>query len=113
MAEPYVGEIRWLAGDQVPATGWKLCDGQSLSGATDSGLFEAIGHSYGGQGDAFSLPDLRGRVPVQVGAGRALGRAGGQERVALTAAQMPAHTHVLGANSGDGDRADPAGSVWA
>ncbi len=60
-------------------------------------LFSLLGTIYGGDGQTtFALPDLRGRVPIHAGAGpglsdRRLGERSGQERVTLTAAQVPVH----------------------
>jgi len=116
MAEPFVGEIRWLAGEvnaDAPPAGWVPCDGRLLDSELDFLLHGLIQNRYGGQLPQFAVPDLRGRVPLHRGGARPLAEPGGQERVALTVAQLPAHTHALGANSGDGDRADPAGHVWA
>lgn len=116
MAEPFVGEIRWLAYEvnaDAPPAGWVPCDGRVLDSDLDSPLYSLIQNSYGGQFPQFAVPDLRGRVPLHRGGNRTLAQPGGQERVALTVAQLPAHNHLLGANSGEGDRGDPAGNVWA
>jgi microcystin-dependent protein len=63
-------------------------------------LFDLIGTTYGGDGQqTFALPDLRGRAPVHQGtlSGEAfqLGARVGVEAVAVTDAQLPAHTHQL------------------
>jgi microcystin-dependent protein len=93
MAQPYVGEIRMFAGTFAPA-GWMDCDGQLLPISGNETLFQLIGTTYGGDGQStFALPDLRGRVPVHVGAGIVLGEQAGVESVTLTAQQIPAHTH--------------------
>ena len=93
MALPYVGEIRMFAGNFAPA-GWMDCDGQLLPISGNETLFQLIGTTYGGDGQStFALPDLRGRVPVHVGAGIVLGEQAGVESVTLTAQQIPAHTH--------------------
>jgi microcystin-dependent protein len=78
-------------------------------------LYSLLGTYYGGDGKAtFALPDLRGRVPVPVGAGKyALGQKAGQEKIALIAAETPAHTHPISASEA-GSRsgvASPAGAV--
>ncbi len=110
MADPYIGEIRMFAGNFAP-NGWMFCNGAVLSIAEYDTLYNLIGTTYGGDGQAtFALPDLRGRLPVASGTAAGgvnfvLGQAGGVENVALSAAQMPAHTHVLAASS---DRATPA-----
>jgi microcystin-dependent protein len=60
-----------------------------------------IGTTYGGDGESsFALPDMRGRVPVHMGNGHDLAELGGTESVTLTGAQLPMHTHLLGASAG-------------
>ncbi|HEY9028032.1 MAG TPA: tail fiber protein [Burkholderiaceae bacterium] len=99
MSEPYVGEIRLFAGNFAPL-GWAFCDGQLLSIAQNTVLFALIGTTYGGDGQStYALPDLRGRVPVHQGKGYVAGESGGQETVALAAAQMPAHRHAMNAST--------------
>jgi microcystin-dependent protein len=58
-------------------------------------LFAAIGYNYGGSGGSFNLPNLQNRVPVGRGTGTFanLNASGGAETVALTTANMAAHTH--------------------
>src|SRR6218665_849460 len=50
----------------TPPEGWLLCHGQTLPRTTYPTLFAAIGTTYGpGDGTTtFTLPNLRGRVPV-------------------------------------------------
>jgi len=96
------GTLLPYAGTTAPA-GWMLCAGQSLLVADYTHLWDAIGYTYGGSGADFSLPDLRGRMPMgkddmggasanRVAATQAdnLGQGSGQERTADT----PAHTHT-------------------
>jgi microcystin-dependent protein len=112
MANPYLGEIRMFAGAYAPA-GWALCDGQMLAIDGNEMLFQMLGTTYGGDGKtSFALPDLRGRLPVHAGPGFALGHSGGVETVALTAGQIPAHTHVLQAST-TGKVSSPAGNLPA
>jgi len=107
----YVGEIRMFAGNFAPA-GWEFCQGQVVSIAENDVLFNLIGTTFGGDGqDTFALPDLRGRVPLHSGTGpglslRILAEQGGVEQVALTANQMPVHTHSVLASR------DPASSSY-
>ena len=92
--EPFVGEIKMFAGNFAPL-GWATCDGQLLSIAENSTLFQLLGTTYGGDGKiTFGLPDLRGRVPVHIGSNRPMGEAGGTETVSLTAVNLPQHGHV-------------------
>ena len=46
--------------DTIP-DGWKLCNGRSLSKNKFKELYGAIGKAWGGSGNKFNLPDLRGR----------------------------------------------------
>ncbi len=95
----FIGEIRMFAGNFAP-TGWMFCDGALIPIAEYDTLFSLIGTTYGGDGETtFALPDYRGRVPLHVGHGHQLGELGGSETVALTAAQLPAHTHLLSAST--------------
>lgn len=118
MSEPFIGEIRMFAGNFAPR-GWAFCNGQLLSIAQNSALFSILGTTYGGNGQTtFALPNLQGRVPMHWGAGpgltpRTLGETSGTEHVTLLASQMPAHTHALAANSGQGDTFSPEGAVSA
>jgi len=113
VSSPYLGEIRLFAGNFAP-TGWALCQGQTLQISGNDALFALIGTTYGGDGqNTFNLPDLRGRVPVHVGTGYALGQSGGEETVTLTAAQLPSHGHAPQAASNSAASPDPGGNVWA
>ena len=118
MSTPYVGEIRLFAGNFSPV-GWMFCQGQQLSIADNDVLFQLIGTTYGGDGQTtFSLPDLRGRVPMHQGQGpgtspRTIGELGGTETVTLLAAQMPVHTHALHAGTAAASGSTPGGALLA
>jgi len=115
---PFLGEIR-LFGSATAPTGWALCDGQLLSVASNTPLFNVLGNRFGGDGvSTFALPDLRGRVPLAPGQGtglsnRALGEQGGAETVTLALAEMASHTHTLRAGTANGSSDAPAGNVPA
>ena len=67
MAQPYVGEIRMFAGNFAPA-GWMFCEGQLLPISENETLFQLIGTTYGGDGQAtFTMPDLQGNVAMHTG----------------------------------------------
>ena len=118
MSDPFVGEIRMFAGNFAPQ-GWALCDGQLLAISQNDVLFSLVGTTYGGDGqNTFGLPDLRGRIPLHMGQGpglssRTIGQNGGSETVTLTPAQLPAHGHVLNADSGAANSTDPLGRLPA
>jgi len=104
MSDPFVAEIRLFAGNFAPK-GWAVCDGQLLPIAQNTALFSLLGTTYGGNGTSnFALPDFRDRVPMHAGQGpglsaHVLGEAGGAATVTLATAQLPAHSHTLGASS--------------
>ena len=113
MSSPYIGEIRMFAGNFAPV-GWAFCNGALMPISENDALFNLIGTTYGGDGQStFALPNLQSRVPVHVGPGFALGQSGGAETVTLTASQIPSHSHVPQADSGNGAQASPSGNVWA
>ncbi len=102
------GTIVAFGGGTAPA-GWLLCDGGSYSttGAYES-LFAALGHTWGGSGDTFRVPDFRGRALVGAGPGantntdsssaqlvpRAAGTRVGEEKHTLTLPEIPPHNHT-------------------
>lgn len=117
--EAYIGQIILFAGNYAPE-GWLLCNGQTLAVADYQPLFVLIGTAYGGDGmTTFKLPDLRGRVPIGLGAAtahssaRVLGQVVGEEAVTLTAAQMPVHTHALEATTAAATTNVPTGNLLA
>ncbi|MDF7801039.1 tail fiber protein [Pontiellaceae bacterium B1224] len=118
MAEPFIGEIRMFGGNFAPRN-WAFCNGQLLSIASHDALFSLLGTTYGGDGrTTFGLPDLRGRVPLHVGSGPGLtprpwGQKSGSEQVALSANELPAHTHTLPAYEGFAEQKSPEGHVPA
>ena len=113
MAEPFLGEIRMFAGNFAPR-GWALCNGQLVSIAQNTALFSILGTTYGGNGETtFALPDLQGRVPMHVGAGFVEGESGGEQAHTLLTAEIPVHTHLANGSTSKGNKASPAGNVWA
>src|SRR3954468_9274999 len=95
MAEPFLGELR-LMSFNFPPKAWALCNGQFLPINQNQALFSLLGTMYGGNGQTtFALPDLRGRVPIHVGAFHSLGEVGGQEAHTLTQQELPTHLHLM------------------
>jgi microcystin-dependent protein len=102
-----------FAGNFAPA-GWMFCEGQLLPISEYETLFNLIGTTYGGDGQAtFGLPDLRGRLPLHFGNGFTLAETGGVEEVTLTTSQIPSHSHPALCNTGTGDQGSPGGNLWA
>jgi microcystin-dependent protein len=117
---PYIGEIALFAFNFAPQ-GWALCQGQVLAIAQNTALFSILGTTYGGDGKStFSLPDLRGRVPLHTGVNsgpglspRFLGEVNGAEVSTLSISEIPAHTHAPRCVDAVGDDYGPGGVVWA
>ncbi|MBP7336174.1 phage tail protein [Niveispirillum sp.] len=116
----FVGEIRLFAGNYAPE-GWVLADGRALSIQQFPALYALLGTLYGGDGrTSFNVPDLRSRLPLGTGKTTSnsahtyiLAEKGGVESVALTEANLPAHTHALQATRDDADQVSPAGHYLA
>lgn len=118
MSEAYLGEIRLFAGDYAPQD-WHLCDGSLLQINQYQALYSLLGTTYGGDGvQSFALPDLRGRMIVGQGTSTAgimynRGQKAGAETVALTEANLPAHSHMVSASSDAATSNSPNNAVWA
>lgn len=85
-----VGAILYYPVSTIPL-GWLECNGATISRITYSLLFDKIGYTYGGSGNFFRLPDLRGEFirgwdnGRGIDAGRALG--------SLQADEFRSHQH--------------------
>lgn len=113
MAEPFLSEIRLMSFVFAPR-GWALCNGQLLPINQNQGLFSLLGTTFGGDGRVnFALPDLRGRTPIHVGSGHALGERGGEQAHSLSIAELPAHTHVFYGSGNNATTPTPGGNVLA
>ncbi|WP_353471029.1 phage tail protein [Sphingomonas faeni] len=79
----------------------RLCvlRGKVMSTSQYSVLFSLLGIEFGGNGvNTFALPDLRGRVPINMGEGPglplyAIATRGGSPSSTISPTQMPRHTH--------------------
>ena len=80
------GSIMMYGGATAPS-GWLLCDGAQFLQSQYPALFTALGRN--------TTPDMRGRVPVGAGPNYSLNQTGGSASVALTADNLPSHTHPL------------------
>ena len=110
-SEPFIGEVMAVSFSFAPR-GWALCNGQLLPINQNQALFSLLGTTYGGNGQTtFALPDLRGRIPMHVGAGFALGQTSGAAFHTLTVAEMPAHAHAP--PSAAAATTNPAGAAFA
>ncbi len=85
------------------------CTGVAVSRTTYAALFQEIGTRYGaGDGSTtFNLPNAQGRSLIGAGSGSGLSFRDitavnvGAERVTLTEAQLPAHSHTFRVNGND------------
>ncbi|MCX7557400.1 tail fiber protein [Xanthomonadaceae bacterium JHOS43] len=112
MAEPFLSEIRLMSFAFAPK-GWAFCNGQLLPINQNQALFSLLGTTFGGDGRVnFALPDLRGRVPLHVGAGHTLGERGGEQTHTLSIAELPTHTHPVNVSTAaTGGNASPNNRV--
>lgn len=108
------GDIK-ATGRATAPEGWLICDGTTVSRTAYAFLWNALRNGgasspYGdGNGTTtFTLPDLRGRVPVgedatglriATAAGRDRGESGGAEKHTLVEAEIPAHFHSMATRS--------------
>ena len=112
MAEPFLSEIRLMSFVFAPQ-GWALCNGQLLPINQNQALFSLLGTTFGGNGTTnFALPDLRGRVPIHVGAGHTLGERGGEQAHTLSINELPTHTHIVNATNNPADSNIPANNTF-
>ncbi len=104
MSDAFIGEIRLFTGNYAPEN-WHICDGSLLNINQYSTLYAVIGTVYGGNGTTtFGIPQLQGVVPIHQGQGvglspRSMGQTGGATAVALSTANLPAHSHTFSATT--------------
>jgi microcystin-dependent protein len=110
-----IGDVK-LSALQADHERWLLCDGRLVKRSDFPELFAAIGHSFGGWGSRFRLPDGRARVPaaasgplLDISGGRVMGEAVGSETHVLTLEELTPHTHTINA-SATGVTTNEAGS---
>ena len=117
MSEPFLAEVRIMGFNFAPR-GWAFCDGQIMPINQNQSLYSLLGTTYGGDGKtSFALPDLRGRVPMHVGASNGTfhpeGQKSGEETHTLSGAEMPQHDHVLQVTDNTATYPNVAGHVPA
>lgn len=118
MSEPYLSAIKIFAFNFAPR-GWADCSGQLLAISQNSALFSLLGTQYGGDGrTTFGLPDLRGRTGIHFGQGPGLpnyqqGAKSGEESHTLSAAEIPAHNHIMVASGNTADLPGASGNLLA
>jgi len=90
------GSIMIWPGTTAP-DGWFICDGSAISTTTFATLYAVIGTLYGSGTGTFSLPNLKGRIPVGLDASQSeftpMAKTGGAKTHQLSTAEMPSHSH--------------------
>jgi microcystin-dependent protein len=108
---PFLSEVK-IVPFNFPPKGWAFCNGQQLPINQNQALFSLVGTMYGGNGQTtFALPDLRGRVPIHLGAGFLQGQAGGEAAHTLTISEMPQHFHLFQGTTNDANQPAPTGNL--
>lgn len=113
--DEYIGIIKPFVGDFAP-NDWLLCNGSLAPIQSYQMLYSIIGLRYGGDGrTTFGLPDLQGRIPMNMGMGsqltpRHLADKGGAETVTITPSTFAAHTHVFNGLNGPRETTNPGGN---
>lgn len=92
-----LGEVKWMGVPTAPS-GWLECNGQGVTVGANADLHNALvaagnPHGVDGSGNP-KVPDLQDYAPVGVSGTHALGAKFGEATHALTATEMPSHTHT-------------------
>jgi microcystin-dependent protein len=92
------GEIKMWCTASAP-TGYLMCNGQTVSRSTYSGLFAVIGTTFGaGDGSTtFTLPNYTNRMPVGAGSAYALAATGGSADAIVVS-----HSHTYSGTTSTG-----------
>lgn len=115
------GTIVMFAGVTAPE-GWIICNGAQLLKADYPALFRAVGATWGETATTFTLPDLRGRLPIGSGFGvndntdtrsgataklrlHPFGTTVGNDTHQLNVTEIPPHRHGYNDKSGSGSTA--------
>ncbi len=120
MSSPFVAEIRIFPFNFAPR-GWAFCNGQLLPISQNTALFSLLGTQYGGDGQSnFALPNLQGSVPMHTTqySGSSpfgdfpIGDQEGEQNHTLLTTEMPAHAHVVNADTGIANSPSASGNVY-
>ncbi|MEZ9823009.1 phage tail protein [Shewanella sp. 10N.286.45.A1] len=115
---PFTGDIIMFAGI-FAIRNFGLCNGQLLAINSNVQLYALIGTTYGGDGiSSFTLPEMRGRIPVHRNDGSGIGGLsysqgykGGSSTVTLSEANLPVHNHDFQVSTQDENSSSPNGQV--
>lgn len=102
-----IGSIIYYPAATIPF-GWMECDGRTLNKNIYTNLFNIIGYTYGGSGNNFNIPDLRGEFIRGWDNGRGVdkNRALGSSQVGTT------HLHIMGPGNAGAINAAWSDSLW-
>lgn len=89
-----VGMMLPFGGSTAP-DGYLMCDGDSYTTDDYPELFAVIGHTFGGTGDDFNVPNMLNRTVVGSGDDFTRGGTGGEQTHTLLESEMPAHSHSI------------------
>ena len=64
-----IGAVMMWSADTLPSTKWAVCDGGDEQKNSRVVLFQRIGYKYGGSGELFKRPDMRGLFVRGAGTG--------------------------------------------
>ena len=113
MSEPFLGEVRMTSWG-FAATGWALCNGQTMQISQNQALFSLLGTMYGGDGiTTFNLPDLRSRLPIHRSPQNTQGTGAGEETHTLMSSEISMHTHSVYGSTNAADQGSPQDAFWA
>lgn len=91
-----IGSIQMWPSDELPL-GYMWCDGSSLKQTEYAALFAVLGTIYGGSGNTFKLPNLKGMFVAgkdsSVTDYNELAKTGGANKVILGMREIPRHNH--------------------
>ncbi|KQB42577.1 tail fiber protein [Flavobacterium aquidurense] len=96
----------------IEAFGWMVCDGSALNASQYPELYVVLGNLYGGSGNTFNLPDLRGQFLRGIGEDNAStenrtaapnGEVNGVGSTQTDALQTHVHTYDEPAGAAPGD----------
>ena len=106
LAPAPIGSIQMWPSDTLP-TGYRLCDGSSLDKTEYAALYAVLGTTYGGSGNTFNLPNLKGRFVAgkdsSVTDYNGLAKTGGANKVELGMTEIPKHNHNTESSTTDGN----------
>ena len=107
----YLSDV-YMMGSNFCPRGSLAAEGQILPINQNQSLYSLLGTQYGGDGrTSFALPDLRGRVPINIGTGpgltpRSINSKPGSETNLLSQTNLPQHTHRMGVRTNSDEAAN-------